>query len=144
MGSFHRPARALPRPPSPRARTYMTLPTPPPDFSHQLLTRTSPTMVLQITPADVAYQKAHKDDDRSGALYATAATMIVLPTIAVILRLACRRHLQAPISHDDIAIIVALVSIAPLQSRLIPTVSERITIRVQEGFERSMLIIRLA
>ncbi|CAO1602397.1 hypothetical protein XANCAGTX0491_006008 [Xanthoria calcicola] len=66
-------------------------------------------MVLQITPADVAYQKAHKDDDRSGALYATAATMIVLPTIAVILRLACRRHLQAPISHDDIAIIVALV-----------------------------------
>ncbi|KAI4268066.1 MAG: hypothetical protein L6R38_007976 [Xanthoria sp. 2 TBL-2021] len=66
-------------------------------------------MVLQITPADIAYQKAHKDDDRSGALYATAATMIVLPTIAVVLRLACRRHLQAPISHDDIAIIVALV-----------------------------------
>lgn len=101
-------------------------------------------MVLQITPADVAYQKAHKDDDRSGALYATAATMIVLPTIAVILRLACRRHLQAPISHDDIAIIVALVSIAPLQSCLIPSVSERSTIRVQEGIERSMLIVRPA
>ncbi|KAL8888282.1 MAG: hypothetical protein Q9215_004262 [Flavoplaca cf. flavocitrina] len=26
-------------------------------------------MVLQITPADIAYQKAHKDDDRSGALH---------------------------------------------------------------------------
>ncbi|KAL8750904.1 MAG: hypothetical protein Q9199_006777 [Rusavskia elegans] len=70
-------------------------------------------MVLQITPADIAYQKAHKDDDRSGALYATAATMIVLPTIAVVLRLACRRHLQAPISHDDIAIVVALLTSVP-------------------------------
>ncbi|KAL8756077.1 MAG: hypothetical protein Q9184_004616 [Pyrenodesmia sp. 2 TL-2023] len=66
-------------------------------------------MVLQITPADIAYQRAHKDDDRRGSLYAAAATMIILPSIAVVLRLVCRRHLKAQISHDDIAIIVSLV-----------------------------------
>ncbi|KAL8973918.1 MAG: hypothetical protein Q9197_001829, partial [Variospora fuerteventurae] len=68
-------------------------------------------MVLRITPADIAYQKAHKDDDRRGSLYATAATMIILPSIAVALRFMCRRHLKTKISHDDIAIVVALVSI---------------------------------
>ncbi|KAL8984631.1 MAG: hypothetical protein Q9177_004652, partial [Variospora cf. flavescens] len=66
-------------------------------------------MVLRITPADIAYQKAHKDDDRRGTLYATAATMIVLPSIAVALRFMCRRHLKTKIAHDDIAIVVALV-----------------------------------
>ena len=65
--------------------------------------------MVVITPADIAYQVAHKDDDRRSALYGTAATMIVLPTVVVGLRLACRRHLKAPIAHDDIAIIVALV-----------------------------------
>ncbi|KAL8961642.1 MAG: hypothetical protein Q9193_001837 [Seirophora villosa] len=64
----------------------------------------------------VAYQKAHLDDDRSHHLYITAGLIIVLPTIFVALRLACRRHLKAPFSHDDIAIVVALVSISVTSS----------------------------
>ncbi|KAL8952372.1 MAG: hypothetical protein Q9222_001708 [Ikaeria aurantiellina] len=66
--------------------------------------------MVVVTPEDIKHQLAHKDDDRTASLYAAAISMIVLPTIAVALRLACRRHLKAPISHDDIAICVALVS----------------------------------
>ncbi|KAI4182170.1 MAG: hypothetical protein LQ348_004886 [Seirophora lacunosa] len=69
-----------------------------------------------ITPESlarsIAYQKAHLDDDRSHHLYTTAGVIIVLPTIFVALRLACRRHLKAPFSHDDIAIVVALMEFA--------------------------------
>ncbi|KAL9001914.1 MAG: hypothetical protein Q9188_005129 [Gyalolechia gomerana] len=64
-----------------------------------------------VTPETIAYQKAHITDDRTYVIYTTSAVMIVLPTVFVALRLACRRHLKARISHDDIAILVALVSI---------------------------------
>lgn len=62
-----------------------------------------------LNPLHIAYQKAHRNEDRTYILYTTSATMIVLPTVFVALRLACRRHLKARISHDDIAILVALV-----------------------------------
>ncbi|KAL8963927.1 MAG: hypothetical protein Q9183_004840, partial [Haloplaca sp. 2 TL-2023] len=65
--------------------------------------------VTTITPSDVAYQKAHKDDDRRKDLYITACLMIILPTVAVAVRFACRRHLKAAIAADDIAILLALV-----------------------------------
>ncbi|KAI4184937.1 MAG: hypothetical protein L6R41_004429 [Letrouitia leprolyta] len=68
--------------------------------------------MVVVTPEDIAYQKAHRNDDRTYILYTTSATMIVLPTIFVALRLACRRHLKARISHDDIAILVALMEYA--------------------------------
>ncbi|KAL8863803.1 MAG: hypothetical protein Q9174_007544, partial [Haloplaca sp. 1 TL-2023] len=64
--------------------------------------------VTTITPAELAYQKAHKDDDRRRELYVTAGLMIVLPTIAVAVRFACRRHLKAAIAADDVAILLAL------------------------------------
>ena len=67
--------------------------------------------MIVVTPEDIEYQKVHENDDRTTILYTTAATMIVFPGIAVVLRLACRYNLKAPISHDDVAIIVALVSI---------------------------------
>lgn len=62
------------------------------------------------TPQELQYQILHKDDDRSSALYITAGTMIVLPALSVMVRLACRRHLKYPIAFDDIAIVISLVS----------------------------------
>ncbi|KAL9012419.1 MAG: hypothetical protein Q9173_002817 [Seirophora scorigena] len=60
----------------------------------------------------IAYQKAHLEDNRTHVLYISSALIIVLPTIFVALRLACRRHLKAPFSHDDVAIVVALMELA--------------------------------
>ena len=63
-----------------------------------------------LSPQEIEYQELHKDDDRSSILYIVAGIMATLPTVAVIMRLACRKHLKLPIAFDDIAIVVALVS----------------------------------
>ena len=64
---------------------------------------------MALTPQEIRYQILHKDDDRSSALHVTAGTMIVLPAVAVMLRVACRRHLKLPMALDDVAIIISLV-----------------------------------
>lgn len=62
-----------------------------------------------LSPQEIQFQVLHRNDDRSSALHITAGIMAALPAAAVIVRLACRRHLKVPIAIDDIAIVISLV-----------------------------------
>ena len=48
-------------------------------------------------------------DNKDSDLFATGVIMSVLATLAVILRMGCKRHLKNPISADDYLIFVSLV-----------------------------------
>lgn len=62
-----------------------------------------------VSPQEIQYQKANIKADASGGLYASAITMMVVTAIAVILRLQCKRKLNAKMTLDDYCIIFALV-----------------------------------
>ncbi|MCJ1380706.1 hypothetical protein MMC17_003814 [Xylographa soralifera] len=64
-----------------------------------------------ISPQELQYQEAHIDDDLSAGLYASSVIMAVVTTIAVVLRLLCRRKLNAKVTLDDYCIMFALVLI---------------------------------
>lgn len=55
-------------------------------------------------------QTVHLHDNRSSTVYATSSIMIFLTSVAVVLRLYCRRKLRLRIGPDDFAILIALVS----------------------------------
>lgn len=56
------------------------------------------------------YQPVHLHDDRSSILYATGGLMMLLTSVAILLRLCCRQKLRASIGPDDRTILIALVS----------------------------------
>ena len=63
-----------------------------------------------VSPQEIQYQEANIDADASGGLYVSAITMMVVTTTAVVLRLLCKRKLNAKVTPDDCCIIFALVS----------------------------------
>jgi hypothetical protein len=62
------------------------------------------------TPEEIAYYMRHADDNLKPNLIATIVTCIILPCLAVVLRLTGRRFLRAPLLADDWLIIFSLVS----------------------------------
>ena len=62
------------------------------------------------TMKGLQYQPAHLHDDRSSILYATGGLMMLLTSVAILLRLCCRQKLRASIGPDDRTILTALVS----------------------------------
>ena len=66
-----------------------------------------------LTPEQLQYQIEHINDDRSTEIIASCVIVAFLATGAVVLRVACRRHMKLPLSWDDHTIIAALVSIFP-------------------------------
>ena len=64
--------------------------------------------MVQLTPADIAYQKAHIKDDRRGDIIVSHAICITLAFLAVILRFISRKLGKIKIQADDYTIIAAL------------------------------------
>ncbi|MCJ1286774.1 hypothetical protein MMC26_006120 [Xylographa opegraphella] len=77
--------------------------------------------MAEISPQEIQYQEENINDNASGGLYASAITMMVVTATTVILRLLCKRKLNAKITVDDYCIILALVSplgpSAPIEER---------------------------
>lgn len=67
-----------------------------------------------MTPQELAYQEANKNVDIAGQLWGSHITMAVLVTIAVALRLYCRRITKVNLWVDDYLILVAAVCPEPL------------------------------
>ena len=63
---------------------------------------------MSISPAQIQYQSQHIQDDRRGEILGTAISMMILSTVAVSLRFACRHERKLGISYDDWLIVVAL------------------------------------
>lgn len=62
-----------------------------------------------FTDQQIAYFMAHKNDDQRPNLIATVATCLVIPYIAVLMRIICRRIMHVPLLADDWLIIAAQV-----------------------------------
>ena len=62
------------------------------------------------TPESDAHQLAHPHDDRHSLCLAVAILMPVVAVLVTGVRLACRQKLNARLSYDDFAIMVAVVS----------------------------------
>lgn len=62
------------------------------------------------TTKELQYQTVHLHDNKSSRVYATSSIMIFLTSVAIVLRLYCRRKLRVRIGPDDFAILIALVS----------------------------------
>lgn len=61
------------------------------------------------TPEEINFYMKNADDNLKPNLIATIVTCIVLPFIAVVLRLIGRRFLRAPLLADDWLIIFSLI-----------------------------------
>lgn len=61
------------------------------------------------TTKELQYQTVHLHDNKSSRVYATSSIMIFLTSVAIVLRLYCRRKLRVRIGPDDFAILIALV-----------------------------------
>lgn len=55
------------------------------------------------------YQTKHINDDRGPEILASIITLAVMATLAVTLRLACRRYTKIAMAWDDYIIILGLV-----------------------------------
>lgn len=64
---------------------------------------------MAASPEQVAYQLAHRHEDRSGAIIGAITAVTILATIAVILRFMARRVIRAKIMADDYFTVAALV-----------------------------------
>lgn len=64
-----------------------------------------------VSPEEVAYQLANINDDRRADIVASTIVLAVLATVAVILRLFCRRFTKIALSWDDYLIIIGLVRV---------------------------------
>lgn len=56
-------------------------------------------------------RKHRTHDNRLAALYGTACSMAFAATVAVVLRVMCRRRLKQALSSDDYTILFALVGV---------------------------------
>ncbi len=63
-----------------------------------------------LTPDMLRSQIDNIDQDQGPRVLAAAVIVSVLATSAVVLRLACRRHMNVAVSYDDYMIIIGLVS----------------------------------
>ncbi|KAL8659359.1 MAG: hypothetical protein Q9226_000479 [Calogaya cf. arnoldii] len=66
-------------------------------------------MAAFLSPEEIVYQMANIDDNRGPEIVASTIVLAVLATLAVILRLACRRFTKIAISWDDYLIVIGLV-----------------------------------
>ncbi|MCJ1463280.1 hypothetical protein MMC07_001886 [Pseudocyphellaria aurata] len=64
---------------------------------------------LGLSPAEIAYERAHIHEDKRGSTIAGLAVLSVVSTIAVALKLTSRRRTRAGLQADDYTISVALV-----------------------------------
>ena len=62
-----------------------------------------------VSPQEIEYQEAHITDDASAGLYASSITMMIVTATTVVLRLLCKKKLNAKITPDDFCTIFALV-----------------------------------
>lgn len=62
-----------------------------------------------LTPAEIAYQQQHMEDDRTADILAAALISAILATAAIALRFTCRKLMKASIAWDDYWIIVGWV-----------------------------------
>lgn len=69
------------------------------------------------TSEQLAFFAAHKGDDKRPDLIATVAICLPVSSIAVILRVVCRRLTNVPLLTDDWLVIIAEVSIPELWRR---------------------------
>ena len=65
--------------------------------------------MVEVSPQEIQYQEANINDDASGGLYGSTISMMVVTATAVIVRLLCKRKLNAKITLDDYCIMFALV-----------------------------------
>jgi hypothetical protein len=63
-----------------------------------------------FTPAQIAYQQAHIDDDRGPSIVGCAIFFIIFPTIVVALRFVARFARKLPLEHDDYLTLPSLVT----------------------------------
>lgn len=61
------------------------------------------------SPEELAYMRAHADDDLRPNIYACVACCLIFPYIAVGLRFIARRRMNVPIKTDDYLALAALV-----------------------------------
>lgn len=65
--------------------------------------------MASLSPQAINYMKEHAGDDQRPNLYAALACCLILPFIAVFLRIIARRRVKASLEDDDYLIIAALV-----------------------------------
>lgn len=66
-------------------------------------------MAAGITPEEIEYETAHFGDDKGPAIVGGGIALIVLATIAVVLRLVARKIKRTPWGPDDYTIVLSLV-----------------------------------
>ena len=66
-----------------------------------------------FTPQEIAYESSHYGMDKAPAMMAGSIVLIVLATVAVILRLVSRRVKKIAFAADDYMVVVALVILEP-------------------------------
>ena len=64
-----------------------------------------------LSPEEIAYQLTNISDDRRTDIVASTIVLAVLATVAVILRLFCRRFTNIALSWDDYLIVIGLVRV---------------------------------
>ncbi|MCJ1321323.1 hypothetical protein MMC15_006667, partial [Xylographa vitiligo] len=64
--------------------------------------------MANISPAEILYQEANSNDNRTATLYGVAIGMFVATTLAVISRVMCKRSLKAKLASEDYMIMLAL------------------------------------
>ena len=70
-------------------------------------------MASTFSPEEVAYERAHWNEDKGPAMIAGGIVLIGFATVAVILRLMARKMKRLPWMADDYFIVAALVSSNP-------------------------------
>ncbi|KAL8770166.1 MAG: hypothetical protein Q9209_004008 [Squamulea sp. 1 TL-2023] len=67
------------------------------------------TAAAYTTPQNLKYQIDHIEDDRGPEIIATTIIIAILATLAVLLRLLCRRRMKVAISYDDYLMMAGFV-----------------------------------
>ena len=68
--------------------------------------------MVQLTADDIAYQKAHIQDDRSKTIVVSHAICLSLAAIAVLLRFMSRKIGKVALERDDYMIFAALIFVS--------------------------------
>lgn len=68
-------------------------------------------MIMALMPQEIVYETIHFRDDKSPAIVGGSILLIVVATIAVVLRLVARRIKRTAWGADDYTIVLSLVGL---------------------------------
>ena len=66
-------------------------------------------LVMSLSPEEIAYEKAHISDDKTGQIVAANVVCGIVAVLSVALRFLSRRYANAHLGLDDWLLVVSLV-----------------------------------